>query len=184
MRNENARGQVDVTGVRLETKRLILRPWEQTDLADFYDYAKVPGVGEMAGWAHHQSMEESQQILNLFIHEKKTLAIVEKETGKVIGSIGFEESDEDLSGTGRELGYVLRKEYWGRGLVPEAVRAVIGYCFDVLEWDWLTCAHFVTNTRSQRVIEKCGFQYQKDFLYQTRMGTLEPSKGYILYRKR
>lgn len=177
---------VDISKARLETARLILRPWEESDLADFYEYASVDGVGQMAGWAPHKSMEESKAILKLFAEGKKTFAIVERHTGKAIGSIGLEERDApgEIPGQGRELGYVLSKAYWGQGLMPEAVEAVILYCFLVLDWDWLTCAHFASNHQSQRVIEKSGFQYLQDFLFETRMGTVEPTREYILYNKR
>ena len=86
---------VDVTNIRIETDRLILRAWRETDLADFYEYASVEGVGEMAGWNHHQSMEESRRILDFFISGKKTFALELKENGKVIGSLGLEPRDED-----------------------------------------------------------------------------------------
>ena len=49
---------VDVTKIRIETPRLVLRPWRDSDLEDFYEYASVEGVGEKAGWNHHQSLEE------------------------------------------------------------------------------------------------------------------------------
>lgn len=62
---------VDVTTWRLETDRLMLRPWREEDLEDFYRYASVPGVGEMAGWAAHENREQSAAILKLFIDEKR-----------------------------------------------------------------------------------------------------------------
>lgn len=58
---------VDISRTTLETERLILRPWRQRDLEDFYEYASVDGVGQMAGWIPHRSKEESQEILKLFI---------------------------------------------------------------------------------------------------------------------
>ena len=64
--------------------------------------------------------------------------------------------------TGREIGYVLSKAYWGRGLMPEAVKAVIAYCFQNEKYDYLICSHSVTNNQSKRVIEKCGFQFVKE----------------------
>ncbi len=174
---------IDVTDIRIETDRMILRPWQDADLADFYEYASVPGVGEMAGWNHHQSLDESNSILHLFIREKKTLALELKETGKVIGSLGLEEMDPDPIGDGklgREIGYVLSKDYWGRGLMPEAVQAVIRYCFEVLGYDYLTCAHFKENSQSRRVIEKCGFSYFGSLDYSTQMGTNELSMNYVM----
>lgn len=174
---------VDVTDIRVETERLILRQWRDTDLQDLYEYASVPGVGEMAGWRHHESIEESRQILDMFIRHKKTFALELKETGKVIGSLGLEEPDPDPTvgeKYGREIGYVLSKDYWGRGLMPEAVVSVIDYCFHVLCFDFLTCSHFLRNDRSRRVVEKSGFTYFGESEYQTRYDTVEISRNYIL----
>lgn len=178
---------VDVTNIRIETERLVLRPWQVSDLADLYEYACVEGVGEMAGWCHHQSTEESQKILDMFIQGKKTLALELKENGKVIGSLGLEEMRPDpVFGLqfGREIGYVLSKDYWGRGLMPEAVNAVIRYCFDVLDYDYLTCGHFVRNNQSRRVIEKNGFTFVKDISFTTVYETVEDTRLYILRNNR
>ena len=178
---------IDVTALRIETQRLILRPWRESDLSDLYAYASVPGVGEMAGWKHHESMEESKRILEMFIRQKKTFAIELQETGRVIGSLGLEEMRPDPIGDqrmGREIGYVLSKDHWGRGLMTEAVKAVIDYCFDTLKLDYLTCGHFLRNDRSRRVVEKCGFRYFGESEFETGYDTLEVSKNYILYNKR
>lgn len=174
---------VDVTAVRIETERLILRAWRETDLADFYEYARVEGVGEMAGWSHHQSVEESRRILDSFISGKKTFALEWKENGKVIGSLGLEPRDAGLPEElqGREIGYVLSRDYWGRGLMPEAVKAVIDYCFRELSFDYLTCGHFDCNDRSRRVVEKSGFRFLKKVVTSTARGVDEPGKLYVLY---
>ena len=55
----------DVTDITIETERLLLRPFAESDLEDFYAYASVPGVGEWAGWPHHESIETSMKILKL-----------------------------------------------------------------------------------------------------------------------
>ena len=178
---------VDVTNIRIETERLILRAWKDSDLDDLYTYASVPGVGECAGWAHHESVEESKRILAMFMNHKKVFALELKENGKVIGSLGLEELHPDPIGEGaygREIGYVLSKEYWGRGLMPEAVRGVIKYCFHVLNFDFMTCAHFIQNDRSRRVIEKVGFQFFGETDYKSERGVMERSRNYILYNKR
>lgn len=82
---------------------------------------------------------------------------------------------------GREIGYVLSKDYWGMGLMPEAVQAVISYLFDVARLDFIIVGHFDWNKQSRRVIEKCGFQYIKTNKYETRCDTVENSIEYILY---
>ena len=177
---------VDITGVRLETERLILRPWSMDDLEDFYTYASIDGLGQMAGWTPHRSREESAFILALFIQGRKTFAIELKQTGHVIGSVGIEEPEPDpeREKLGREIGYALHKDYWGQGLMPEAVMAVISWCFEALHYDFLTCSHFDWNMQSKRVIEKTGFLYFSTTLSETRYDTVENSMNYILYNKR
>ncbi len=174
---------IDISNTRIETQRLILRPWRDEDLEDLYAYACIPGVGEMAGWNHHKSKEESQAILNMFIDGRKTFAIELRETGQVVGSLGLEEMDPDPAPhlLGREIGYVLAKDQWGRGLMTEAVSAVIEYCFTVLQLDHLTCGHFLRNHRSERVIQKCGFRFFGESKFETRYDTVETSRNYVLY---
>lgn len=177
--------EIDITGVMLKTDRLILRPWKETDLEDFYEYASVDGVGQMAGWTPHKDIEESNAILARFIDGKKTFAI--EYSGKVIGSLGIESYREDLYPEfdhlqGRELGYVLSKAYWGKGLMPEAVQAVIEWLFKEQDLDFVMVGHFDFNNQSRRVIEKCGFHYLKTRPYETRYSTIENCLEYILYR--
>ena len=176
--------QIDITGVVLTTDRLTLRPWRESDLADFYEYASVDGVGQMAGWNPHRNAEESKEILSRFIAGKKVFALEYR--GKVIGSLGVEKYREDLypeldALQGREIGYVLSKAYWGQGLMPEAVRAVINWLFHVEKLDFIICGHFVRNNQSRRVIEKCGFRYIKTVEFETRFDTVETCWDYILY---
>ncbi|MBE6115804.1 MAG: GNAT family N-acetyltransferase [Erysipelotrichaceae bacterium] len=171
--------EFDITGIVLETERLILREWKTSDLEDFFEYASVEGVGEMAGWSHHKSIMESQMILNSFINNRKTFAIVYKENNKVIGSIGIEfyGSVEKLTEfarlKGREIGYVLSKDYWGKGLMTEAIKCVTDYLFNVLDYDFLLCGYFDFNTRSARVQEKCGFVPYRRLNFDTRTGSKE-----------
>ena len=170
-----------INGIQIETERLLLRAFNQSDLDDFYEYASVEGVGEMAGWKHHESKDKTQEILNDFINEDKTFAIVLKSNNKVIGSLGVEEygMEQTLSEffeyKGREIGYVLSKEYWGKGIMPEAVKAVINYLFNEFDLDFLTCGYYDFNTQSKRVQEKCGFKPYRKLLMETKLGTKEHS---------
>ena len=174
---------IDITGVILETDRLILREWQLSDLDDFFEYCSVPGTGEAAGWPHHKNKEESLAIMTRFIQNKKTFALVYKENKKVIGSLGLEKygNEEELSEffayQGREIGYVLSAAYWGRGLMTEAVKAVISYCFGELNLDFLLCGHYFKNHRSMRVQEKCGFVHYRRLVFDTKLDTKEP--GYL-----
>lgn len=161
---------IDISKIILETDRLILRPWKETDLNDFFQYASTPEVGEMAGWKHHESIEVSEKILQSFISGKNVFAIVYKENNKVIGSLGLHNSwaNDESSYSHlkiKEVGYVLSKEYWGNGLMPEALTEVIKFCFNTSNLDALTICHFSSNNQSRRVIEKCGFKFVKQSKY-------------------
>ena len=178
--------EIDISSTVLKTERLTLRPWRQEDLDDFYEYARVDGVGQMAGWLPHESREKSQEILNHFIEGKKTFAL--EYAGKAIGSLGIERYDEQRfpeleSKKGREIGYVLSRDYWGQGLMPEAVREVIRYLFEDVSLDFITCGHFLSNRQSARVQEKCGFRHYAYGEFHTRMGTVEPDEMNILTRE-
>lgn len=175
---------IDISGTILTTPRLILRPWQEKDLCDLYEYAKVDGVGQMAGWNPHKNTEESKMILSRFMEGKRVFAL--EYMGKVIGSLGIELYSEEKypeldSLRGREIGYVLSKAYWGQGLMPEAVRAVIQWLFLEKNLDFILVGHFDRNGRSRRVIEKCGFRYIKTTQFETRYDTVEKSLEYILY---
>ena len=178
--------QIDMSGIVLKTERLILRPWRQEDLDDFYEYARVDGVGQMAGWLPHESKEVTQMILDSFITHKKTFAL--ELDGKVIGSLGIENYKEDEFPEldklqGRSIGYVLSKDYWGRGLMPEAVKAVQKYLFDTLGFDFLVVSHYVWNGQSRRVIQKTGFKYLKTIQLSTRYNTVEDTLVYLLKKE-
>lgn len=150
-----------MNGVNLETPRLLLRRFEIEDLEDFYEYACRPEVGPAAGWKPHESRRESSQILAGFIHGREVWAIVWKETGKVIGSIGLhEDSHRSNSPDTKMLGYVLSPDYWGKGIMTEAARRVISYAFEERGLMLMSIQHFPFNARSRRVIEKCGFTYE------------------------
>ena len=177
---------IDITGVELRTQRLILRPWQQEDLQDFFEYASVEGVGQMAGWLPHKTVQDSQRILDSFIEKKRTFALDHQ--GKVIGSLGVEyysetESPELDSMRTRALGFVLSKAYWGKGLMPEAVNAVIRWLFEEQGLDAILCAHFDWNTQSARVQQKCGFHFLKESIYKTHYGTVEKDILNVLYRE-
>lgn len=171
-----------IDGKQIQTERLLLRAFEHSDLDDFFEYASVEGVGEMAGWKHHQNKEESQMILDNFVEHDKIFAICLKESGKVIGSLGvemygLEDKLTEFDGyKGRELGFVLGKAYWGQGFMPEAVKSVMDYLFNELDLDFLLCGYYDFNEQSKRVQEKCGFKPYRKLVMNTRMGTKEPGK--------
>lgn len=141
----------------LETKRLIIRDWKESDAEDLFAYAKDSDVGPMAGWKPHADLDESKQILQMFMRERDTFAIEYKETNQVIGSVGLHKTKKATVVYDLELGYVLSKDFWGNGIMKEAAQAVIDYAFHDLGIETLMVGHFIDNQQSKRVIEKLGF---------------------------
>jgi len=165
--------EIDISNIKLETERLILRAWKITDLDDFFEYASINGVGEKAGWEHHKSKDESLEILKMFIDEKKVFAIVLKENRQDL--------DKNLENLlGKELGYVLSKDYWNNGIMTEAVSKVIEYCFKILKLNYLIATCFNYNIESKKVLEKLNFKFYKDIIIKTRYNTVEKSILMIL----
>lgn len=145
---------------KLETERLILRRFKNTDLEDFFAYAKNPNVGPNAGWRPHETKEETAIILDDFIGGDEVWAIVLKENNKLVGSIGLHKDELRTARNVKMLGFVLSEEYWGQGIMTEAVKEVVRYGFEELNLDLLSVAHFPFNIGSKRVIEKSGFSYE------------------------
>lgn len=164
----------------LETERLILRPFEGKDAADLYEYASDPRVGPDAGWPPHQSLEESREIIATVFAAPNTFALVDKPSGKVIGSAGFVDRHQSLlPGPDDEIGYALSPAYWGRGLVPEAVRELLRYGFEDLGLAAVWCGHYDFNAKSRRVVEKCGFIYR--FTEQTYVELMDETRVELHY---
>lgn len=145
---------------RLETERLVLRAFRESDLDDFYDYASNPKVGPSAGWKPHENTKESFAILNHFISIEEVYAIVLKESNRVIGSIGMHKETMRSNPLSRSIGYVLSPEYWNRGYAGEAVNAVLDLLFLHMGMQLVSCYHYADNERSKRVIEKSGFRFE------------------------
>ena len=148
--------------VNLITERLILRPWEESDVESLYEYAKDPQVGPIAGWPPHISVEDSRQIIKSVLAVNETYAICKRQDNRAIGSIGLmrgEQSNLDIPEDEGEIGYWIGVPFWGQGYVPEAVRELIRHGFEDLKLNRIWCGYFEGNDKSKRVQEKCGFRY-------------------------
>ena len=145
----------------LETKRLILRPWQESDAESLYEYAKDPEVGPPAGWPPHTSVENSREVIRKFLSAPETYAVCLKD-GTAIGSVGLK-LGENTDRTDREdeceLGYWIGKPFWGQGLIPEACRELLRYAFEDLGMQAVWCGYYDGNEKSRRVQEKLGFLY-------------------------
>jgi len=169
----------------IQTDRLILRRWKRSDAGDYYEFAKNPNVGPAAGWRPHANAFESRMVIVNSLMYNYCWAMTDKETGKVIGSIGLDTDKFRYVVKSKELGYSLSEEHWGKGLATEAAEAVIKYAFEKLWLDALMIKTSEDNIRSQRVIEKCGFCYEGTLrkIYRNYDGTVMPMRVYSMLRE-
>ena len=151
------------TRMKMETKRLILRHWEDSDAEDLYKFAKNPDVGPIAGWPPHQNIDESRNVIKNVFSSKEAYAICLKKDNKTIGAIELKLNGHTKM-TDRndecEMGYWLGKPFWGQGIMPEAVKEMLRHAFEDCGMQKVWIGYYEGNTKSKRVQEKCGFKYQ------------------------
>ena len=146
----------------LETARLVLRPWAETDAESLYEYAKDPSIGPIAGWPPHKSVAESLDVIKNVFNGPECYAICEKNSNKAIGAIELKlngHTDMTTKDDECELGYWLGKPFWGRGYVPEAGKVLLRRGFETLGMSIVWCGYYDGNFKSKRVQEKLGFTY-------------------------
>ena len=145
------------------TERLMMRRWEESDAEDLFPLASDPAVGPIAGWPPHESVEESRNIIRSVLSGAETYAILRREDGCLIGSVGLHlKGHTDLTERADEceLGYWIGKPFWGHGYMTEAAREMLRHAFMDLRMRTVWCGYYDGNERSRRVQEKCGFHYQ------------------------
>ncbi len=144
------------------TERLIMRPFKEGDEGEVFAYASDPVNTEFMLWDRHNTIEDSKAFIRFELDCYRRgncydYAFVLKETGKIIGSGG---SMIIYPPHCAEIGYIIDKSYWGKGLVPEAMRALIHYYTEVLTLRRIEAKHFAENEKSGRVMQKLGMQYE------------------------
>ncbi|WP_448572472.1 GNAT family N-acetyltransferase [Trichothermofontia sp.] len=147
----------------LVTPRLCLRKLTIADTDDVFAYAADPLVSRYTLWQTHRSREDSEQFIEAELAKYTSLqpaswAIVHQAVGKVIGTCGF--GFWHIAHARIEVGYALGRAYWGQGLMPEALQAVITFCFSTLPLNRIEALCLVENHASARVMEKVGMYYE------------------------
>ena len=146
----------------IETRRLVLRPFRLEDAEDmFRNWASDPEVTYFLTWPTHQSVDVTRFVLNGWLSHYEdggffNWAIELKESGSVVGSIAVVRLEENIDAA--EIGYCLGRAFWGRGIMPEALRAVINYLFDTVGVNRICACHDVKNPKSGRVMAKAGMK--------------------------
>ena len=149
---------------RLETERLILRNFEESDLNDYWEYVSMENVGPRAGWPAYTDKEKARERLLLEAKKTTQFAIVLKSENKVIGSVELMEckkerySNLEIEDGAKEIGAVLSEKYWGNGYMPEAVKEIMMYAFEDLHVPVIYTGHAKANINSSRLQDKCGLK--------------------------
>lgn len=186
------RGAVRTAGLvqdlpRLETDRLILRKMRLEDAEAMFAYASDPEVTRYVIWATHRTIEDSRAFLELTVSsyasgEGLDWGIVYKGDEKFIGTCGFVGHSPEHARA--EIGYVLSRRYWGRGLAPEAVRALIRFGFERMDLNRIEARCIAGNTASARVLEKAGMTYEGTLREREKIqGELRNMKMYSILRR-
>lgn len=147
----------------LETERLILRKMRVGDEEDMYAYAKRSEVTRYLLWSPHPDIYYTRDYLRYLATRYAAgsfydWAIVLKSSGRMIGTCGF--TAFDCPHDAAEIGYVLNPDYRGKGIAPEAVRAVLAFGFDKLALHRIEARFIEGNEASLRVMEKVGMRFE------------------------
>ena len=145
---------------KLETKRLILTDWTESDAEELFSLAQNPNLGPHAGWKPHADVAESLEIIRTLFLPSMVWKVIDKNTGVIMGSMGLEIDRFRPGIASKELGYWIAEEFWGQGLATEAATAALTYAFEDLNLDIVGICTGPSNLRSQRVIQKLGFTYE------------------------
>ena len=149
----------------LETQRLILRQYKPEDIEDYWEYVSQKEVGPMCGWPTYTDKQKAyERLTEVECKKPYQFAIVWKETNKTIGSIELMEYKQErfcgveVKNNTKEIGFLLNKNFWGRGIMPEALEEVVRFAFEELKIPQIVICHAEANTQSGRVQEKLGFK--------------------------
>jgi ribosomal-protein-alanine N-acetyltransferase len=148
----------------IETERLLLRDFVEADWRALHEYGSNPEVVRYLPWGPNTEedsrdfIRRSIEIQNESPRRRFEIGIVLKEEDRLIGGCGIRENNPTL----REgnLGYVLNRDYWGRGIATEAARALVRFGFETLELHRIFATCYPENKASERVLQKCGMSLE------------------------
>ena len=157
----------------LETDRLYLREILPSDDEKMFEMDSDPEVYKFLGRKPIRDIDQSRKMIKNIIHQYEEngigrWAIIEKGSNDFMGWTGFKLEKEELNGNSNyyDLRFRLLRKYWGKGYITEATKAAIEYAFEKLDINELCSMTLVSNEKSQRVLDKLGFNLIEKFMYQ------------------
>lgn len=147
----------------LFSDRIYLRRMLRRDADDMYEYSRNPEVTKYLLWEPHPDKVHTSRYLSYIQSRYRSgdffdWAVIWKETDKMIGTCGFTRFNFDANSG--EVGYVLNPGFWGFGIAPEAVLTVMRFGFYEIGLHRIEAKFMADNTRSLRVMEKLGMNYE------------------------
>ena len=156
-------GELNLIGTQpFDTKRCRLRPFKLSDAQYIYkNWASSENVAKYCTWNAHKSVEESTAYCIAMMKDSRNLDrfhwIIElTETGEPIGDIFARRKPEEPNKA--HIGYVIGEEHWNKGIMTEAVEAVLAYLIFVIGFDSVIGEHFPENIASGKVMQKLGMK--------------------------
>lgn len=149
---------------KIETERLILRPFRVSDAEQmFYNWASDSEVTKYLTWSPHENAAFTKKLLEDWVSHYTDESYYQwcielKESSQAIGSIGVVKILDYIEAA--SMGYCIGKAYWRKGIMTEALRAVIKFLFDEVEVNRIHAAHDTDNPASGLVMKKCGMKYE------------------------
>jgi Acetyltransferases, including N-acetylases of ribosomal proteins len=171
--------------MRIETQRLVLRSWLESDLEPFIRMNSDSEV--MRFFPNTLEPAQTEQFYNNILQEFSEYgyglyATEEKESGNFIGFIGFHWAIFDVAFCPCiEIGWRLDKKYWGRGYATEGAKACLEHGFTNLNFDEIYSFTGIINLPSQRVMQKIGMQFEQYFEH-PKVSEGNPLRPHVCYR--
>ncbi|MDR6158429.1 MULTISPECIES: GNAT family N-acetyltransferase [Chryseobacterium] len=156
--------------MHLETERLILRKFEETDATRLFLMDSDPEVMKYIGMSPLSDVSESQNVIRMIRQQYLDngvgrLAVIEKNSNLLIGWSGLKLLTEEVNGYKNvyDLGYRFIPEYWGKGYALESARASLDFGFNGLKIDVMYAHAHSDNQASNHILKKLGFRKTEEF---------------------
>ena len=140
------------------TPKFTLRPFRESDAESIVKYANNPKIAANLtdGFPNPYGLDDAKKFLTIAIQNEPYTIFAIDINGEACGSIGiFVQSD--IHRKSAECGYWLAEPYWGKGIIPEAIKQIVDYGFRTFDIVRIHARPFSFNKESQRVLEKAGF---------------------------
>ncbi|SFL58394.1 ribosomal-protein-alanine N-acetyltransferase [Gracilibacillus orientalis] len=147
----------------LQTERLHLRKMTTNDAASLFTIWSDPEVTEFMNISNFTTQDQTEEMITFLDqlaqdHKAIRFSIIEKMTGEIIGSCGY--NSLDFENEKAEIGYEIARDHWGKGYAPEAISSLIDYAFNTLHFHRIEAKVGPENVNSIKVLDKLGFIHE------------------------